>query len=350
MQEISLTTYWGGTPAPPPSSFAFHRSITIDKTKVPNTDQTDFPILFNGTYSYLKTVANGGGVQSNSGYDIFFFSDAALTVQLKWEIEKYVPTTGEVIFWVKVPTVTTAVDTVIYIAYGDATKVTFQGDSVNVWNSGYEAVYHLTNGSVLSANDSTSNANNGSLGTFGPDPAAGYLDGGALGISGNSPNINLGAGASLNISGSVALSAWTNFTNVGVLQNIICKGGEDYRLRLNGQDIAVGSYDGINDHQAVYSSSIATGAWHYLSGGYNGTAWVLFYDGVQVASSTDAVGAISGAFNTRLMSNDAGTQRFMQGYLDEVRISSVFRNADWTATEYNNQSSPSTFYSISAPL
>ena len=349
MQGISLTTYWGGTPAPPPSSFAFHRSITIDKTKVPNTDQIDFPILFNGTYSYLKTVANGGGVQSNSGYDIFFFSDAALTIQLKWEIEKYVPTTGEVIFWVKVPTVATAVDTVIYIAYGDATKVTFQGDAPNVWNSGYEAVYHLTNGSVLSANDSTSNGNNGSLGTFGPDPATGYLDGGALGISGNSPNIGLGTGTSLNISGTITLSCWANFTNVGILQNVISKGFEDYRLRLNGLSIDLGSFDGT-DHQASYSSSITTGVWYYISGGYNGTTWYLYLDGVQVASSVDATGAIAGVNPSALMANASGASRFMEGYLDEARISSVFRNADWTATEYNNQSSPSTFYSISAPL
>jgi len=31
--------------------------------------------------------------------------------------------------------------------------------------------------------------------------------------------------------------------------------------------------------------------------------------------------------------------------LDEVRISSVILSADWIKTEYNNQSSPSTFYS-----
>jgi hypothetical protein len=39
---------------------------------------------------------------------------------------------------------------------------------------------------------------------------------------------------------------------------------------------------------------------------------------------------------------------FLNGIIDEMRVSNVIRSADWIATEYNNQSSPSTFYSISA--
>jgi uncharacterized protein (DUF2236 family) len=39
--------------------------------------------------------------------------------------------------------------------------------------------------------------------------------------------------------------------------------------------------------------------------------------------------------------------RYWHGMLDEVHISNVARSADWIATEYNSQNSPSTFYSIS---
>jgi len=44
----------------------YRRAITIDHTKVPNTDQANFPVLISGTYSYLATTANGGGV-TNAG-------------------------------------------------------------------------------------------------------------------------------------------------------------------------------------------------------------------------------------------------------------------------------------------
>ena len=40
-------------------------------------------------------------------------------------------------------------------------------------------------------------------------------------------------------------------------------------------------------------------------------------------------------------------RHFLKGSLDEVRVSNTARLADWIATTYNNQSAPSTFYSIS---
>jgi hypothetical protein len=36
------------------------------------------------------------------------------------------------------------------------------------------------------------------------------------------------------------------------------------------------------------------------------------------------------------------------GIIDEARISNVARSADWITTEYNNQNSPATFYTIAA--
>lgn len=36
----------------------------------------------------------------------------------------------------------------------------------------------------------------------------------------------------------------------------------------------------------------------------------------------------------------------LNGSLDEIRLSNVARSASWITAEYNNQSSPSTFYSV----
>src|SRR5947199_1261731 len=86
--------------APP---YSYERTITIDHTKVPNTDQTDFPMLISGTYSYLATVANGGKVQNTTGYDIIFASEPSGNVRLDHEIESYDPTTGTISFWIRIP-------------------------------------------------------------------------------------------------------------------------------------------------------------------------------------------------------------------------------------------------------
>ena len=44
-----------------PNGYSYARTITIAHAEVPNTDQTNFPVLFSGTYSYLATTSNGGG-------------------------------------------------------------------------------------------------------------------------------------------------------------------------------------------------------------------------------------------------------------------------------------------------
>ena len=41
---------------------------------------------------------------------------------------------------------------------------------------------------------------------------------------------------------------------------------------------------------------------------------------------------------------------YLDGKIDEVRISDTARDACWIETEYNNQDAPTTFYSISAEL
>ena len=81
------------------------RAITINHTQVPNTDQTNFPVLISlpaNTYADLKTTANGGSVTNANGYDILFTSDAAGTLPLAYERESYNGATGAMNDWVNV--------------------------------------------------------------------------------------------------------------------------------------------------------------------------------------------------------------------------------------------------------
>jgi hypothetical protein len=79
------------------NGYAHRRVITIDHTRVPNTDQTNFPLLFSGAYSYLATTSNGGNVTNSNGYDIIFTSDAAGTSTLAFEQEGYNASTGDLL-------------------------------------------------------------------------------------------------------------------------------------------------------------------------------------------------------------------------------------------------------------
>src|ERR1043166_4518780 len=97
---------------------SYRSTITINKDQVPNTDQRNFPVLISGTYDGtagspdLRSFGVGGGkVQSPSGYDVGFYTNSNCSNgKMKWETEKYTAATGEVAYWVLVPTVSPTIN------------------------------------------------------------------------------------------------------------------------------------------------------------------------------------------------------------------------------------------------
>ena len=77
------------------SAYSYERAIVIHHSQVPNSDQQNFPFLFNTTDPLLKSTANGGHVNSPSGYDVTFATDAACTAKLNDEIEAWNGLTGQ---------------------------------------------------------------------------------------------------------------------------------------------------------------------------------------------------------------------------------------------------------------
>ncbi len=354
------------------AGYGFSRSLTIDKTKVPNTDQTDFPVLFcfngaaapcnNGSLAVanLKTVGNGGKVTNSSGFDIVFGSDSACTATLyKFEIERYIATTGESIFWVKIPTVATATNTIVYICYGNAAISTFQGDINGTWNSAYKRVYHFPNGTTLSYADSTVNAANGTAVNT-PTPVAAQIGGGFKNDTAVSSGDNYVTASDTGLpsgTGSRTASIWAFQNTIAIWPQAYYwewgTGANEQLFGLYPQTALLVLLVGFND-DISYVSSLSQNTWYYWVGTYNSADNVgrLYLNGTQVASATKAswntvlngtlyIGASNHAFQTAV----CATCTF-----DEYRISNVVRSADWIATEYNNQSAPQTFYTIGAEV
>ena len=343
----------GGNP------YSYYRAITIAHTMVPNTDQTNFPLLISGTYSYLATAANGGQVLNANGYDIVFSSDAAAANLLSFEREKYVAATGEVDFWVRIPTLSHSADTTIYMSYGNPSIATDQAAPAQVWDSNFKGVWHFANGSTLTASDSTGNGNNGTLGNS-PAPTAGQIDGAAA-FNGSSNYISYANSSSLNFgSGSFTVSLWMSGNAAqggGNYPAIIQKSVNDltavpssvgwmiwwdnstslYKVLISG---------GAGSERTTFTGVSNDGTWRQLAMTITPTQMLLYVNGVAL---TPYNRIYSGATDTTATMNMGwwGTySRYWHGVLDEVHISSGARSADWIATEYNNQSSPSTFYSI----
>jgi len=328
-----------------PNGYSYQRTIAINCTQVPNTNQTNFPLLISGTYSYLATTGNGGNVTNANGYDIIFTSDAAGTSALAFERESYNASTGAVNFWVNVPTVSNTANTVIYMFYGNSSITTDQSNPTGVWDVNYKGVWHLPNGTTLSANDSTSNGNNGTI--TGATATTGKIGGGAS-FNSSSDTISINAAGSL--SAPFTIEEWAMPANLNNLQGLFgsrTPGDESFDAKLTGSgvhgDIGNGSLWLTTSADAGFSYSANT--WHHFVYTVTTSGYTIYADGSQIGS-----GSFSG---TPLLYNSThilhigwyGTE-YLIGSIDEVRVSNIARSANWIATEYNNENSPSTFYTV----
>jgi uncharacterized repeat protein (TIGR03803 family) len=326
---------WYGT-----SGWGYRTKITIDHTKVPNTNQTDFPILIKKTDVNWKNIANSGHVGQADGGDILFTSSNG-TTKLNHEIEKYTVDTGEVIAWVKIPILTTATDTDIYMYYGNA-SVADQWNISGVWDSSYKGVWHLPSATTIL--DSSSNTNNGTNNGM-TDTSSGKI-GGAVATSSSSISVtgtNFPSGAQ-----PVTISGWFNPATLSSGYGTIFEIGEatvlDKEIVFYNHGTTFGA--GSTGAAIEKASALAIGNWYYGTATYNGTQQRAYLNGTELTGSPTSR-TYNIQTNRRLIGNDNYSDYF-NGSIDEIRVSNVARSADWIKTEYNNQDSPSTFYSTSS--
>jgi hypothetical protein len=115
-----------------------------------------------------------------------------------------------------IPTLSHTTDTVIYLFYGNANITTSQEHKAGVWQNNYLGVWHLPNGSTLSANDSTGNGGNGTLENS-PSATTGLIDG-AAGFNGN--NQYIAVNEQYGLTTALTFSAWVEFSNLSGWQDI----------------------------------------------------------------------------------------------------------------------------------
>jgi RHS repeat-associated protein len=340
------------------SGYSYFRAITIDHTKVPNTDQTNFPVLISGTYSYLATTANGGNVSSATGYDIIFSPDAAGSSILDFEQESYSSSTGAINYWVRVPAVSHSTDTVIYMFYGNSSVSTDQFNKAGVWDSSYALVSHLSDSAPnTTVADSTSNANTlTNQANTSNKTAAGKINNG-LTYNGSSDYSGVANNSSLNIqSSAITLEVWAKPTNstAASSERLIVKevSGNTYPyvryglFRATSGSSQLTFWISTGGFTNVSGGSTSAGTWTHAVGVYDGSTMTLYVNGSSVGTASQS-GNI-GASSTPLVlgADTEASMEYFNGILDEARISNIARSADWVATEYANQNNPSTFYNV----
>jgi hypothetical protein len=303
-------------------SWQYRMNITINHTQV-SSDQTNFPLLVELTDSALTTEAQPNGQD-------FVFTDINNN-KLNDEIESYNSSTGQLIAWVEIPLLSSTTDTTVMLYYGNPTCPD-QQNATGVWDSNYLMVLHM-NGNQTVCNDSTTNGNNGTL-NGSVSQAPGIIDG------------------SLNFSGGyVALpQVCTTQTQFTFSAWIYAESGARYIisewansqgafLQVTGNSVVQFYVNGV-----MVQESVSLGQWYYVVGTFNGTTATLYLDG----GSPVSVSALSPVWGSQTMyiGDRYDHTRMFLGLIDEVRVSSIARSSSWIATEYANQNSPSTFYTI----
>ena len=330
------------------AGWTYRKPITIDHTKVPNTDQSSFPVLIN-----LSADSGLSAHARSDGFDILFTSSDGVT-KIPYEREKY--SSGALVAWVLVASLSHTADTVVYMYYGNSGATDQQDTTQAVWDANYVGVWHLKEATGATSADSASTNTATPLNS--PTQTTGQIDGG-LNFNGSNMEDNVASTFGLGTA-SVTMEAWVNLGSTSLQGAFIKIGGtspDNWGYALGVGASTGSSFDSPgNTFALLYEGArwIPTGVsfgtgWHHAVMVINASGFPIAYlDGAPVYSDSAGAPLVPESSITYIggYTGSGGEQRHFNGILDEVRISNSVRAPDWIKTEYNNQSSPGTFYSL----
>jgi len=327
--------------------------LTIDHTKVPST-LTDKVVLL--TVAQLPSEmfdADGSYPARSDGGDIRVTSDLAGTTQRCVETVRIVldndPANGLAEIYVKIPSLSSAVDTDIYIWYNapsetmPARNSTYGSD--NVW-TGFGAVYHMNDLTSSTVKDSTTNNNTASgASTQIAGPFSGSL---AQDFNGSSDVLT--ASNIVAIQATTALTMmWYERVDTWGYRSGWGKGANDWGAPDYGEKFeGNGHRFNINGNDWGPSTG-TTGAWRKIVWTYDGSTRRIYYNGSSALTNSYSatIGNTAGfGINIGHVHADAA---FDGGY-DELRVAKAVLTADQITTDWNNFNSPSTFSSAGTPF
>jgi len=337
----------------------YRKKIIIDHNNVIG-DLNNFPVYISITDSNLASYAR------TDGKDIYFTLDNNRTNRLYREIEDFNKTTGTLSAWVNIPYLSSTVDTEIDMYFGDNYSY-FENDT-GTWDENYLMVLHLNKIDNNIVKDSTDNNINGTTysstticgGIVGcPRTASGKVSIG-INVDGTNDYIKTSSTNFLPLIGNnYTLSTWIKDDTAASTLNstfhrIISFANGTINVQLGLATDGPGT-ERIFYIQESNSSNVkqvtagnATLTWHHVVATSNGSNWNIYLDGnLSNDGTTTNSGSTIDTTNTgNLYVGQRSNGGYVNGNIDNVQISNIARSSSWIATEYNNQNSPETFYSV----
>jgi len=335
------------------TSFTYNKQITIDHTQV-DSALTNFPVLVNITDADLASH-----VENSSGYDIAFFN-ATNETQFNHEIELFNDTTGQLVAWVNVTSISSSEDTIFYMYYGNSTIVN-QENVEGVWDSNYVIVHHMDGDAYTDLDDSTVN-NNDVIGEGGsPDYAQTGKIGEAITLQGNDDdtgeNLSVASDDSLHfVSGGndipYTFEAWLYPIKIAgdgrMVWSIYGPSQREYQFSLS--DTFTRGYmvdESAGKGVANGSAPLSLNCWQYVvvtydgSGGGDSSGIQVYLNGsaetmgVTDLNNTGYVDMENTGGQLNIGNREDGNRDYYNGSLDEMRMSNISRSVAWISASYN---------------
>lgn len=330
------------------TGWAYRKKITIHASKIA-TAVTDFPV------AVVLADPDIAAHSLASRADIAFTAVDA-TTRLSHELEA--ASADGFTAWVKVPALSPAADTEIYVYYGNPNPSAINTTSSAVWSDSFSAVYHFQRPPSGAADqpDATSHNRNGtSMNLAAADSQASPL-GRALDFNGTSSVVSV---AAFDLGNTFTIAAWFNMNDVSQIRTLFSNSpdrsdtnGIRFFVNSNGtsdREISVETGNGNNSGTAsTHNNSVVAGQWSHVVAivdRTNGAADIIVNG---ESDADDKTTRDDYATNQAIEIGRMQTNNPFDGLIDDMQISSVARSADWVRTAYTNQHAPAEFYAVGA--
>jgi len=316
----------------------YRKEININHSKI-STSLSNFPIVIDIVDIDLAIKAQ------SDGDDIVFIDENS--DKLNHEVESYNSSDGGLITWVNVSSISSSSDTTLFMYYGNP-DCENQEDVEGVWDSNFEAIWHLaeTNGGPNAWKDSTGNGYDGTDENMNQsDPgtdfnASGRIDG-AVQLDGSNDSINTSLYPG---NGTRTLEFWANFDTLNGDSMMGCHDHANHRfyagLRGSNAFFGVG-----NTASADVPINVSTGNWYYITIIVNEST-ACYYLNVEEITSFSYSQSGTSTLSLTIGYVNGNEHGFLNGFIDEVRVSYINRSEGWISTCFNNQNDSGSFYYI----
>jgi Concanavalin A-like lectin/glucanases superfamily/Domain of unknown function (DUF2341) len=331
----------------------FSKKLTLNTTASGanvSGNVTDFPVLVRLTSSNF-TFADA----KQDGADLRFTKSDGTPLQ--YEIERWDAAAGVAEVWVKVDTVYgNSNSQYIVMSWGaSASSVTSASNGTAVFDTaqGFQAVWHLGQGTGASVLDATANHYDGTPSGTAPTSAGGAI-GTAQQFDGTANYIEILGSATGKLdfpqNGRYTLSAWIYVDTLDTNERFILgKGHEQYLIQssLVPQDEKWEFAEYQTAAWQISRAAPAAGQWKFLVGVRDGVSQNLYVDGSLADSAIflyPQAGVARYTANNFFMGKTppfpAEHPNYFKGRIDEARVQSDACSADWVRLCFMNQKEP----------